>query len=97
MRRRRARADIDGMPRCVTIRQVYALAHALCVKVDEPWPETFGDASDLIRRLRIEIGHPHPELEETPLRPRRPRWKRRLDRELHELLIDDLLVGELIR
>jgi hypothetical protein len=73
-----------------TIRQVYALAAALCTKVDEPWPETFDDASELIERVRTEIGHPEPRLEDCAHR-RRPSWQRRLDRELHDEILDELL------
>lgn len=73
-----------------TIRQVYALAHALCARHDEPFPETFEEASASIRRLRLEIGHPQPELDDSPHRSR-PRWLRRLDRELHDEIVDELL------
>ena len=79
------------MPRRgVTLRQVYALAAAFCAKCDEHWPESFEEASELIERLRTEIGHPHPRLEDTPYRPR-PRWKRRMDSILHEELVDEFL------
>jgi hypothetical protein len=57
----------EGKP---TIRQVYALAGALCERLGEEWPETRGAASELIERLRIENGHPAPRLEDTPPRPR---------------------------
>jgi hypothetical protein len=80
------------MMRRPTIRQVYALAHALCAKVDERFPVTFSEASVLLERLRYEIGHPEPRLEDCPQRPR-PRWRRRLDRELHEEILDELLGG----
>ena len=78
------------MPRGPTIRQIYALAAALCAKVDEPWPETFDDASALIERVRTEIGHPEPRLEDCTYR-RRPKWQRRLDRELHDEILDEFL------
>lgn len=52
-----------------TVRQVYALARALCEKVGEPFPDRRDDASDLIARIRREIGHPEPELP-----PRRGRY-----------------------
>jgi len=73
-----------------TIRQIYALAAALCAKVDEPWPETFDNASELIERVRTEIGHPEPRLEDCIYRGR-PKWQRRLDRELHDEILDELL------
>jgi hypothetical protein len=73
-----------------TIRQIYALAAALCTQADEPWPETFDDASALIREVRLEIGHPEPELEDCAYR-RRPKWARRLDRDLHDEIVDELL------
>jgi hypothetical protein len=60
----------DGKP---TIRQVYALAAALCERAGEAFPETRDEASELIERLRIENGHPAPKLEDVPFRPRRHR------------------------
>ena len=60
----------DGPP---TVRQVYALAGALCVRAGEGFPETRAEASELIERLRIENGHPAPRLSDTPLRRRRRR------------------------
>jgi hypothetical protein len=58
-----------------TVRQIYALAAALCERAGEEFPETREDASELIERLRIENGHPAPRLEDTPARgpPRRGR------------------------
>jgi hypothetical protein len=66
-----ARFKSPGAP--PTVRQVYALAGALCEKVDEPFPETREQASELIERLRREAGHPAPRLEDTPVRSRRDR------------------------
>jgi hypothetical protein len=51
-----------------TVRQIYALAAALCERMGEEFPESRGDASELIERLRIENGHPAPRLEDTPMR-----------------------------
>lgn len=51
-----------------TVRQVYALAAALCERMGEEFPQSKGDASELIERLRIENGHPAPRLEDVPLR-----------------------------
>jgi hypothetical protein len=51
----------EGKP---TVRQVYALAAALCERLGEEFPESRGDASELIERLRIENGHPAPRLED---------------------------------
>jgi hypothetical protein len=59
-----------------TVRQVYALAAALCERAGEEVPETREQASELIERLRLESGHPAPRLEDVPLRPRR-RWRGR--------------------
>jgi hypothetical protein len=59
-----------------TIRQIYALAAALCERAGEEFPETREAASELIERLRIENGHPAPRLEDVPFRPRRGRWRR---------------------
>jgi len=53
-----------------TVRQVYALAAALCERMGEEFPETRAGASELVERLRIENGHPAPRLEDAPLRPR---------------------------
>jgi hypothetical protein len=63
----------DGPP---TVRQVYALAGALCERAGEAYPRTRAEASELIERLRIENGHPAPVLTDTPLRPRRQRRRR---------------------
>jgi hypothetical protein len=57
----------EGKP---TVRQVYALAAALCERTGEEWPGTRAEASELIERLRIENGHPAPRLEDTPPRAR---------------------------
>lgn len=57
-----------------TVRQVYALAAALCERAGETFPETRADASELIETLRIENGHPAPRLEDSP---RRGRGRRR--------------------
>ena len=54
----------DGKP---TVRQVYALAAALCERAGEEFPETRDAASELIERLRTENGHPSPRLEDVPL------------------------------
>ena len=57
-----------------TVRQIYALAAALCEKAGEEFPETREDASEVIERLRIENCHPAPRLEDLPpLQPRRHR------------------------
>jgi len=61
-----------------TVRQVYALAAALCERAGEEFPETREAASELIERLRVETGHPQPRLEDVPFQPRRRRgWGRR--------------------
>ena len=53
----------EGKP---TVRQVYALAAALCERLGEEFPDSRGHASELIERLRIENGHPTPGLEQAP-------------------------------
>jgi hypothetical protein len=70
---------VEALERKPTIRQVYALAAALCERVGEEFPETSDGASELIERLRIESGHPAPRLEDRPLRPglRGPGGRRR--------------------
>jgi len=60
-----------------TIRQVYALAAALCERAGEEFPETRESASELIERLRTDNGHPAPRLEDAPFTPRRGRGRRR--------------------
>jgi hypothetical protein len=65
-------ASIDGVTQ-PTVRQVYALAAALCERMGEEFPETREAASETIERLRIENAHPAPRLEDTPLRPPRRR------------------------
>ncbi|TML45825.1 MAG: hypothetical protein E6G19_02895 [Actinobacteria bacterium] len=56
-----------------TVRQIYALAAALCEKAGEEFPKTREAASELIERLRIENGHPAPRLEDIPIPPPRRR------------------------
>ena len=64
------------------MRQVYALAAALCERAGEAFPETREEASETIERLRLESGHPTPRLSDVPLRRRRGargggrRWRR---------------------
>jgi hypothetical protein len=65
-----------------TIRQIYALAAALCERNGEEFPWTREAASELIERLRLEMGHPAPRLEDTPPRPHRSRRRRRFDERL---------------
>jgi hypothetical protein len=65
----------DGKP---TVRQIYALAAALCERAGEEFPETREAASELIERLRTENGHHAPRLEDVPFRPGRRR-KQSLD------------------
>jgi hypothetical protein len=60
-----------------TVRQIYALAAALCERMGEEFPETRESASETIERLRIENGHTQPRLEDVPLRPRRSRRRGR--------------------
>jgi hypothetical protein len=70
----------DSKPK-PTIRQVYALAAALCERAGEAFPETRDDASELIERLRTENGHSAPRLEDVPFRLRRRRGRPKDDRE----------------
>jgi hypothetical protein len=57
-----------------TVRQVYALAAALCERAGDAFPETRAEASEAIERLRLESGHRAPRLSDVPFRPRR-RWR----------------------
>ena len=59
-----------------TARQVYALAAALCTRAGLAFPESREAASELIERVRLEIGHPAPRLSDLPVRPRRSRRRR---------------------
>jgi hypothetical protein len=54
-----------------TVRQVYALAAALCQMCDEEFPKDREVASQLIERFRRELGHPNPRLDESPRRTKR--------------------------
>jgi hypothetical protein len=58
-----------------TVRQVYALAAALCERMGEEFPPTREAASATIERLRVENGHPAPALDDALPRP--PRERRR--------------------
>jgi hypothetical protein len=48
-----------------------ALVAAFCERVGEDFPRDRASASALIERLRLELGHPQPRLEDVPLRGRR--------------------------
>jgi hypothetical protein len=50
----------ESMPpeRKPTVKQVYAVARALCERLGEAFPETRAQASALIERLRTENGGP---------------------------------------
>ena len=75
-----------------TVRQIYALAAALCEQAGEEFPRTRADASGLIERLRRASGHPAPALDDTPLRRGgRRRGRRDTDRRLNDLLVVELL------
>jgi hypothetical protein len=54
-----------------TVRQVFALAAALCERLGVPFPDRQDGMSELIERLRLEIGHPAPRLGDTPRRRQR--------------------------
>jgi len=60
-----------------TVRQIYALAAALCERAGEEFPETREAASELIERLRVENGHPEPRLEDAPFSSRSRRGRRK--------------------
>jgi hypothetical protein len=77
----------DGRP---TVRQVYALAAALCERAGEEFPETRDAASELIERVRIENGHPAPRLEDAPFRPRGRRRGRSPDVHASSLVASEL-------
>ncbi len=45
-----------------SVKQIYALAAALCERAGEEFPESTLEASDLIQRLREENGDPRARL-----------------------------------
>lgn len=53
-----------------TVRQIYALAAALCERQGDELPRTALEASELIEQVRRECGHPAPALEDSPVRAR---------------------------
>jgi hypothetical protein len=59
-----------------TVRQVYALAAALCERMGEEFPRTREAASETIERLRIENGHPTPAFEDKPVSSPQERRRR---------------------
>jgi hypothetical protein len=69
-----------------TVRQIYALAAALCERMGEAFPETRAAASETIERFRIENGHPSPRLEDGPLRQRRATRSTRVSRAAKRLV-----------
>jgi hypothetical protein len=73
-----------------TVRQVYALAAALCERAGEEFPETREAASETIERLRIENGHPAPRLDDAPLRPNK-RARRDRNSRVAEALTEEML------
>lgn len=73
-----------------TVRQVYALAAALCERAGEEFPETREAASETIERLRIENGHPAPRLDDAP-----PRRSKR-DRRDHNSRVAEALAEEML-
>ena len=85
---------MDGRPK---VRQVYALAAALCERAGEAFPETRAEASEAIERLRLESGHSAPRLSDVPVRPRRSRRGRRRPRRVwpldHERRASEVAAG----
>ena len=63
---------VDAPP---TVRQMWALAGALCERAGLEFPRDRAAASKLIEQLRREAGHPSPALDDTE--PRRPRGANR--------------------
>ena len=56
-----------------TVRQIYALAAALCERSGEEFPTSREAASEAIERLRAENGHPAPRLQHMSVRDHGPR------------------------
>jgi hypothetical protein len=76
-----------------TVRQIYALAAALCERLGEQFPETRQGASETIERLRLENGHPEPRLDgcAAPREGRRRRRRRSPESRAAEQLVDEML------
>ena len=72
-----------------TVRQIHALAAALCERAGEEFPETRENASETIERLRIENGHPVRRLGDLPLRSTRRRRPSRHSR-VAEALVEEM-------
>jgi hypothetical protein len=72
-----------------TIRQIYALAAALCERAGEEFPETREAASATIERLRVENGHSAPRLRDTPPAHRKHR-RRDFDSRVAEELAEEM-------
>lgn len=49
---------MEASGRKPTVKQVYAIAFELCERAGEQFPDTVGEASELIERLRLENGKP---------------------------------------
>ena len=65
-----------------TVRQVYALAAALCERSRQEFPATGEVASEAIERLRAESGHPAPGIQDMALRDSGPQRAGRGTRKL---------------
>jgi hypothetical protein len=63
-----------------TVRQIYALAAALCERTGEEFPATRELASEAIERIRAENGHPVPLFQEAAPPRRAGRGTRKLAR-----------------
>jgi hypothetical protein len=63
-----------------TVRQIYALAAALCERSGQEFPVTRELASEAIERVRAENGHPAPRLQEAAPSRRAGRGTRKLAR-----------------
>ena len=61
-KRRRDEREPRRRQKPPTVKQVYALAAALCTFTGQEFPRTREEATDLIERIRIDIGHPEPSL-----------------------------------
>jgi hypothetical protein len=62
------------------VRQIHALAAALCERSREEFPATRELASEAIERIRAENGHPAPRLQEAAPPRRAGRGTRKLAR-----------------
>jgi hypothetical protein len=71
-----------------TTRQMWALAAALLERAGVDFPPDRGAASELIERLRLELGHPTPRLEDVPRRRSGSKRGRGVEKLAHAIAVE---------